>query len=194
MESTSTASCREQCKLSPLSFPLVQATCTIVVLLGIGVFHALFSRATKGGPSTVYVLPLFLLTGFLAWNGLFLVVHGTIEPQDMLIGWSMFGFVAVGYTELFLNLYRGFSYSLIADIGRAGWISDEAILSNFAEGLGDKGMMERRFASMEETRLIQRKNGVVILLARGAFFAHISLTLRRCLRLEKGGGEIPSTI
>lgn len=176
-----------------MAFVFLPAVCTLAVLLCMVTGHALFSRSVHGGPASVYLLPIILLGGFILWNVLFFSLDRMPIVDEILAGYGMFGFIAVGYTELFLNLYRGFSYTIIVDIGKAASITEQSLRENFADGLGEEGMIERRFASMEEAGLIRRTDGTVSLLPHGTFFAHFSSYIRRFLRLEKGGGELPPT-
>lgn len=175
-----------------MGFPLLQAVCTLLSLFLMGALHAGYSRMTGGGRKGLYALPFALLLGFTMWNALFIALGGSLALAELLTGYSMFGFIAVGYLELFLNLYRGFSYTIVADIAERGPVTEETLRHDFAGGLGENGMIERRYGSMIKAGLIKWENGNVTLMPRGKFFASISIALRSFMHLEKGGGELPA--
>lgn len=175
-----------------MNFPLLQAACTLIIAGCMVTGHAIFSRAVHGTRLSLYALPVVLFLGFILWNTIFFAFHGSVAPLEIFTGYSMFGFLAVGYMELFLNLYRGLSYTLIADIASSGGVTQEKLCRDFADGIGASGMIERRFKSMEGASLIRRADATVYLLPCGVFFARLSLMFRSFLRLEKGGGEFPA--
>lgn len=135
------------------------------------------------------LLPPLLLTGYWLWYSIFVAQVPEATLNDLFIGWGMLGSLTVVYTEVFLNLYRGFSYTLVSDIACHAPLTEDELCANFAGGIGEHEMMKRRFASMRRARLIAQDGTNTRLLPRGIFFGRMSAFLRTLLHLEAGGGE-----
>ena len=126
---------------------------------------------------------------FILWTMLFLSLKGerTTYLSEWISGYALLGFFAVGYLEVMLNLYRGFSYTLIADISRYDPLTIETLLSTFGESIGIEGMFQRRLESLCKRKLIRIEGDRLYILNRGKLVERFMTLFQRILSLPKGG-------
>jgi hypothetical protein len=112
-----------------------------------------------------------------------------IEPPWLDLSLMLFFFSAAffgGVLQLYNLADRGLSLRILIDFAEAGSriVDTDWLIANYAGGKGLAWMYGKRIAGMLETKLVERKAGMIALTSKGARTAAVLFAVRRFLRLE----------
>ena len=93
------------------------------------------------------------------------------------------------YVEVRLLVSRGYSLRMLVDLlGQGGSTTVEALKSNYGEGLGVEGLLDRRLNDLCRLGLVQLEGDQVgPLTPLGKIFSVVTSSMRRLLRFEGVG-------
>lgn len=115
----------------------------------------------------------WMFTAFLAYLFVFVVVTirrwGTqfLVAEALGTGFATVGFCCLGYMEAFSMLCRGFSLNVLVQLAGRQWANLDEIIAGYG-GVGADGLLQKRLASLEKLRLIDRRNSHIALRGRAA--------------------------
>ncbi len=156
----------------------------LLAAMSIPLFHIPIMRLRKRNGETFMWMALSFSVSLCVW----LAISTTIPSEEyVLTSLALLGFLWLGYLELMFKIYRGFSYTLLTDIGKLQPVTTDRLSDEFAGGTGMNGMLHRRIATLVSSSLLRRENDTLILTSKGRRGALITATYKSFLKLGLGG-------
>jgi hypothetical protein len=153
------------------------------------IFHIALVRILKGSGAVKLMMLSFVFYGF-SWLALnFYLNNCTLIPFLALVtGYSMVGFLCLGYAEAFSMICRGFSLRIITDIFLHKSLTLPLIIERYAEGRGVDWLLKKRIQTLESLKMVKLNNEFVEIIGiRGNILGETGLFIKRVLKMGAGG-------